>query len=56
MCHGRAVGDEPGQLDLGGHVRELELDRLEGGYGPPEGRPLLGIGQRGVEAGLSEAD
>src|SRR5207249_6971908 len=47
---------KPRRLDLGRHVSELELDRLEVADGPAECVPLLRVGQRAVEARLGDSD
>ena len=50
------VDEQPRGLDLGRHVGELGLDRLELGDRLAERAPLLGVGERLVERALREAD
>ena len=45
----------PGQLDVHGHVGQLELDGLELADGLAELHALLGVLEGGVQAGLSDA-
>jgi hypothetical protein len=48
---GCAAGEQPGSLELRGHVGQLELDRLVLGDGLAEGVPLGGVAQRRLEGG-----
>src|SRR5436190_15000755 len=52
----RLAGDEPGGLDLGRHVGELELDRLVLGDRLAEGLALLAVAQRQLQGTLGDAD
>jgi hypothetical protein len=51
---GGLVDEQPGGLDLGRHVRELALDRLELRDRPTERASLLGVGERLVERSLGQ--
>src|SRR5439155_15371143 len=50
------VREQPGGIDLGRHVGELPLDRLELADPTAEGVPLLRVLARDVVAGLRDAD
>src|SRR5436305_1933814 len=50
------AGEEACRLHLGGHVRELELDRLVLRDRLAEGLALLGVAQRELEGALGDAD
>src|SRR5262245_63157365 len=50
------VDEVPSGLDLDGHVRELELDRLKARDRLAELLPLLGVAEREVVRALREAD
>src|SRR5690606_30413947 len=53
---GGVAGEQPGGLQPGGHVGQLELDGLVLGDGLAEGRALLGVVEGGVEGGPGDAD
>src|SRR6185295_11405864 len=53
---GRVVDDQPRGVHRDRHVGEHELDALERSDRLIEGAPLLGVGHRGVERGLGDAD
>src|SRR5262249_50631650 len=53
---GGAVDELPARLDLGCHVRELELDRLEARDGPSELLTLLRVHGGKVVGALRESD
>ena len=50
----RAIDQEAGRVDLGGHVRDHPLDGLERGNGLTELNPLLGVGDGGVKCPLGD--
>src|SRR6476661_7204028 len=52
----RFAGDQAGRLDLGGHVGELELDRLVGGDRLAEGLALLAVAEGQLQGALGDAD
>ena len=52
----RAAHEQPGRVDLRGHVGELELDRLVLGDRLAEGLALLRVLQRQLERALREPD
>src|SRR5436305_14645532 len=52
----RLPGEQAGGVELGRHVREVELDRLEVGEMGAELLALLRVGQRLLEGPLGDAD
>src|SRR5688500_19108831 len=57
LLEARGAPDErAGGLDLGLHVGQLVLDRLEAGDRAAERVALLGVGGRELERGLGDAD
>src|SRR6476620_4929238 len=52
----RLAGEEAGGLDLGGHVGELEMDRLVLGDRLAEGLALLAVAEGELEGPLGDAD
>ena len=53
---GRLVEEDPRRLQLGLHVGEPELQRLEAVQRVPEGAALGGVGERPVERRLRAAE
>ena len=53
---GGVIGHEPGRLELGGHLGQLELDRLVLEYRPTESLALLGVAHCSLEGCLGHAD
>ena len=51
---GGAVDHEPGHIDLGGHVRQLELNRLVRGQRLAKGLAFLGVPERHVQTRLGQ--
>ena len=56
LLHRRLVNEQPRRLDLGRHVGELGLDRLEARDRPAERVALAGVRERLVQRALREAD
>src|SRR4051794_27475114 len=52
---GRLQRQQASRLDLGGHVRELELNRLMLRDRPPEGLPLLRVAESELQRPLRDA-
>ena len=53
---GGLLDQQPGRLDAGRHVGELDLDRLVAGDRLAEGLALLGVAERVFERGAGNAD